>query len=83
MKSLMLSIAVITALALGAADPGCIIEDNSENPHYPKPCETPIVASGTAHAFAATAVDIRSFATDYSEPADIRTDAPGLILIVR
>lgn len=83
MKSLMLSTAVMTALALGAADPGCIIEDNSENPHYPKPCETPIVASGAAHAVKATAVDLRSFATDYSEPADIRTDAPGLYLIVR
>ena len=83
MKSLMFSTAVITALALGAADPGCIIEDNSEDPHYPKPCETPIVASGVAHAFAAAAIDIRSFARDYSDPAEILTDSPGLILIVR
>ena len=83
MKSLILSSAAAAALALGAADPGCIIEDNSEDPHYPKPCETPIVASGTFLAFEATAIDIRSFARDYSDPAEILTDSPGLILIVR
>ena len=83
MKSLILSSVAAAALALGAADPGCIIEDKSEDPHYPKPCETPIVASGAAHAFAASAIDIRSFARDYSDPADIQTDASGFILIVR
>ena len=84
MKSLMLSIAVITALALGAADPGCIIEDNSTNPCYSaySAAAADVAVAGAAVCTYGVAVDMRSRSQATSNAIVLDTSAPGMVILV-
>ena len=83
MRTLLLAIVASSAVALGAADSGCIVEDNSTNPCYPAySAAAGIAVAGTAVAAPAAAVDMRSLSQAVSNAVLLDTSAPGMVILL-
>ena len=83
MRTLLLAVVASSAVALGAADSGCIVEDNSTNPCYPAYSTASAVAvAGAAASASAVAVDVRSRSMAISNEIVLETSAPGMVILV-
>ena len=83
MRTLLLAVAASSAVALGAADSGCIVEDNSTNPCYPAySAAADVAVAGAAVCASGVAVDMRSRSQATSNAIMLDTSAPGMVILV-
>ena len=84
MRTLLLAVAASSAVALGAADSGCIVEDNSTNPCYPaySAAAADVAVAGAAVCASGVAVDMRSRSQATSNAIVLDTSAPGMVILV-
>ena len=83
MRALLLAIVASSAVALGAADSGCIVEDNSTNPCYPAySTASDVAVAGAAVCASTVAVDMRSRSQAVSNAIMLDTSASGMMILV-
>ena len=84
MRTLLLAVVASSAVALGAADSGCIVEDNSTNPCYSaySAAAADVAVAGAAVCTYGVAVDMRSRSQATSNAIVLDTSAPGMVILV-
>ena len=84
MRTLLLAVVASSAVALGAADSGCIVEDNSTNPCYPtcSAAAADVSVAGASVCAHGVAVDMRSRSRATSNAIVLDTSASGMVILV-